>query len=338
MSQAQRILVTGAAGFIGYHLALRFLNENWNVVGLDNINSYYDVGLKKSRLVQLNGHSHFRFLHADISDRSSIKAIFAEHAFPHVVHLAAQAGVRYSLENPDAYIDSNIVGFQNVLEECRRTKVRHLIYASSSSVYGANSTLPFSEHDGVDHPVNLYAATKRANELQAHSYSWLYGLPTTGLRFFTVYGPWGRPDMAPFLFTKSIEENRPIEVFNNGQMWRDFTYVDDIIEGIVRLIDKAPKPNPRWDPGRKDPSMSSAPFRILNIGRGHPVQIDEFIEALELSLGKKAIRNNSPMQSGELISTHANIRDLEEVVGYSPQVTVKQGVQRFVEWYRDYYR
>jgi UDP-glucuronate 4-epimerase len=333
-----QVLVTGAAGFIGFHVAQRLLSQGRSVLGLDNLNSYYDVKLKEARLAQLRDRPGFEFVRMDVSDRPRVQGLFAEHRCPFVVHLAAQAGVRYSIENPHAYIDSNIVGFQNILEGCRHSSVRHLVYASSSSVYGANGKLPFSEHDGVDHPVSLYAATKRANELQAHCYSWLYRLKTTGLRFFTVYGPWGRPDMALFLFTKAILENRPIEIFNNGQMLRDFTYIDDIVEGIVRVLDTPPSEDAKWNPKVNDPATSSAPFRILNIGGNHPVELGQFISAIESCLGIKAIRQYRPIQPGDVVATRADTGDLEATIAYRPKVGIEEGIAQFVQWYRSYFR
>lgn len=331
------ILVTGAAGFIGYHVAEKFLARGDAVVGLDNLNDYYSVELKKARLARLERHPGFVFVRADLADRTAIDAVFAAHHFDRVVTLAAQAGVRYSLTNPHAYVDSNIIGFLNVLEACRRHEVEHLVYASSSSVYGANTTMPFSVHDNVDHPLSLYAASKKANELMAHTYSHLYGLPTTGLRFFTVYGPWGRPDMALFLFTKAILEGRPIDVFNHGRMRRDFTYIDDIAEGVVRVTDRVAAPNPEWSGATPDPGTSSAPYRLYNIGNHQPVELMRLIEVLEECLGVKAEKNMLPMQLGDVPATCADVDDLARDVGFKPTTPIEVGVRRFVEWYRSYY-
>jgi len=330
-------LITGSAGFIGFHLCKRLLSENHNIIGLDNLNNYYDVSLKESRLNMLKQYDNFTFYKAYLEDNEAIKNIFASHDISVVINLAAQAGVRYSLENPMAYIDSNIVGFVNILEACRHNKVKHLIYASSSSVYGSNTHIPFSVHDNIDHPISLYAATKKSNELMAHVYSHLFGIPTTGLRFFTVYGPWGRPDMALFLFTRSILEGKPIKVFNHGNMMRDFTYVDDIIEGIVRLIPKPPKPNPEWDSENPDPGTSSAPYKVYNIGNNSPVQLSRFIEAIEEKLGKKAIKKYLPMQPGDVPATYADVDDLMRDVGFKPATSVEDGIGRFVDWFKDYY-
>jgi UDP-glucuronate 4-epimerase len=333
----QKVLITGAAGFIGSALALRLLERGEHVVGLDNMNDYYDVSLKEARLARLTGYENFCFVKMDLADRDGMEKLFANEAFDSVVNLAAQAGVRYSLENPHAYIDSNIVGFTNILEGCRHNEVKHLVYASSSSVYGANESMPFSVHDNVDHPLSLYAASKKANELMAHTYSHLYGLPTTGLRFFTVYGPWGRPDMALFLFTKAILEGRPIDVFNHGNMKRDFTYIDDIVEGVIRVLDQPAKANPRWSGERPDPGSSKAPWRVYNIGNSAPVGLMEYIEALEDALGKKAEKRFLPMQPGDVPATWADVEDLSLDVDYRPATPVKKGVKRFVEWYKDYY-
>lgn len=332
------ILVTGAAGFIGFHVASRLLDRGDAVIGLDNLNAYYDVTLKEARLARLRARPAFRFVKLDLADREGMAGLFAAERPPRVVHLAAQAGVRYSLENPQAYIDSNIVGFTNVLEGCRRHGVEHLVYASSSSVYGGNARLPFSEHDNVDHPVSLYAATKKANELMAHTYSHLYGLPTTGLRFFTVYGPWGRPDMALFLFTKAILAGRPIDVFNHGRMVRDFTYIDDVVEGVVRVLDRAADADPAFDAARPDPGTSHAPYRVFNIGNSQPTPLEDYIEALEEALGRKAQRAYLPMQPGDVPATSADTRELDAWVGFKPGTPVRDGVRRFVEWYRGYYR
>ena len=331
------ILVTGAAGFIGYHVAERLLARGDTVVGLDNLNAYYDVSLKEARLARLAARSGFRFVRLNLADREGMAALFAAERPQRVVHLAAQAGVRYSLENPHAYIDSNVAGFTNVLEGCRNTAVNHLVYASSSSVYGGNTRLPFSEHDNIDHPVSLYAATKKANELMAHTYSHLFRLPTTGLRFFTVYGPWGRPDMALFLFTKAILDGRPIDVFNNGDMVRDFTYIDDIVEGVIRVVDRPAEVNPAFDPARPDPCTSNAPYRVFNIGNSQPTPLDDYIEAIELALGRKAERHYLPMQPGDVPATSADTGELDAWVGFKPNTPVREGVRRFVDWYRKYY-
>ena len=318
--------------------AVRLLARGDELVGLDNLNDYYDVTLKQSRLDRLRAHAGFRFVKMDVADRPGIERLFAVEKFDRVIHLAAQAGVRYSLQNPHAYIDSNIVGFMNILEGCRHAEVEHLVYASSSSVYGGNTKMPFSEHDNVDHPVSLYAATKKANELMAHTYSHLYGLPTTGLRFFTVYGPWGRPDMALFLFTKAILAGRPIDVFNYGQMQRDFTFVDDIVEGVVRVLDRAAVSNPGYDAALPDPATGSAPYRVFNIGNNRPVPLLDFIGCLEQALGKKAEKNLLPLQDGDVTATYADTDGLNEWVGFVPGTRIEQGVARFVAWYRDYYK
>jgi len=333
-----KILVTGAAGFIGMATAARLLERGDEVVGLDNLNDYYDVALKQHRLERLLLHPAFRFVKMDVADRPAMAALFEAEGFDRVVHLAAQAGVRYSLKNPHAYIDSNLVGFTNVLEGCRHAGVGHLVYASSSSVYGGNTHLPFSEHDTVDHPVSLYAATKKANELMAHTYSHLFGLPTTGLRFFTVYGPWGRPDMALFLFTKAILEGRPIEVFNHGQMLRDFTYVDDIVEGVLRVTDRPATPDPAFSADRPDPATGSVPYRLFNIGNHHPVPLLDFIACVEDALGRKAQMRLLPLQDGDVPATHADVDALQRWVGFAPATTIQDGVARFVAWYRGYYR
>lgn len=331
------ILVTGAAGFIGFHLARRLLKEGAEVVGFDNLNDYYDVRLKHARLQQLE-HPNFRFVKGDLADRDAVAELFHSNTFDIVVNLAAQAGVRYSLQNPYAYIDSNISGFINILEGCRHNKVRHLVYASSSSVYGANTKMPFSVHHNVDHPISLYAATKKANELMAHTYSHLYGLPTTGLRFFTVYGPWGRPDMAYFLFTKAILEGKPIDVFNNGEMQRDFTYIDDIIEGLCRVMYHLPEPNPAWSSDNPDPGTSRAPFKIYNIGNHNPVQLLRLINLLEDSLGMKAEKNYTSMQPGDVLATYADVDDLMRDLDFKPSTSLEEGIGRFVEWYQGYFR
>ena len=333
-----RILVTGAAGFIGFHLSRRLLARGDAVVGLDNLNDYYDVTLKEARLAQLTGRPGFRFVKGDLTDRPGIAALFADARPQRVVHLAAQAGVRYSLQNPQAYVDSNLSGFLTILEGCRHTSVEHLVFASSSSVYGANTVTPFSVHHNVDHPVSLYAATKKANELMAHSYSHLYGLPATGLRFFTVYGPWGRPDMALFLFTRAILAGQPIDVFNDGQMQRDFTYVDDIVEGVVRVVDRAPQPNPAWDAGAADPGTSAAPYRLYNIGNTQPVALLRFIAVLEACLGQPAEKRLRPIQPGDVPATCADVADLMRDTGFRPQTPIEEGIPRFVAWYRDFYR
>jgi UDP-glucuronate 4-epimerase len=334
----KKILVTGAAGFIGFHLAKKLCDNNWEVIGLDNLNSYYDVNLKNDRLNLLLPYSNFKFHKLDLVDRGSIKKLFGEQKFDFVVNLAAQAGVRYSLENPYSYIDSNLSGFLNILEGCRHNPVKHLIYASSSSVYGANTKMPFSVHDNVDHPVSLYAATKKANELMAHTYSNLYKIPTTGLRFFTVYGPWGRPDMALFIFTKKIAEGKPIDVYNNGKMRRDFTYIDDIVDGIIKLISAIPEPNPKWDGNDPDSATSFAPYKLFNIGNNQPVELLRFIEVIEDKLGKKAIKNFLPMQPGDVPATYADVDDLISAVGFKPNTPIEDGIAKFVEWYSQYYK
>jgi UDP-glucuronate 4-epimerase len=332
-----KILVTGAAGFIGSATVQRFLERGYEVVGLDNLNEYYDVTLKEARLKRLTGLANFRFVKLDLADSESIAALFARERFPRVVHLAAQAGVRYSLENPHAYLQSNVTGTLNILEGCRHTGVEHLVYASTSSVYGANTNMPFSVHQGVDHPLSLYASSKRANELMAHNYSALFKLPTTGLRFFTVYGPWGRPDMALFLFTRNILEGKPIDVFNNGHHQRDFTYVDDIAEGVVRASERIAEPNPNWDSKSPDPASSFAPYRLYNIGNNRPVQLLHYIEVIEEALGRKAIKNFLPLQPGDVPETFADIDDLVRDVGYRPATPVEVGVRRFVDWFCEYY-
>jgi len=333
-----KILVTGAAGFIGFHLAQRLLARGDEVVGLDNLNDYYDVALKEARLRLLEAYPGFRLVRAALEDRPTVAKLFSEERFEMVANLAAQAGVRYSLQNPHAYIDSNVVGFMNVLEGCRHNAVQHLVYASSSSVYGANTTVPFSVHHTVDHPVSLYAATKKSNELMAHTYSHLFGLPTTGLRFFTVYGPWGRPDMAYFSFTKAILEGQPIDVFNHGRMQRDFTYIDDIVEGVVRTLGHIPRPDPAWDAACPDPAASNAPYRLYNIGNNQPVELGHFIEVLEGCLGKKANKNMLPIQAGEVPVTCADVDDLMRDVGFRPATPIQEGLRRFVEWYQGFYQ
>ena len=334
----RKILVTGAAGFIGFHLSQRLLDAGDTVVGIDNLNDYYDVNLKKSRLARLENHRRFRFIRMDLVDREGIAALFKKEAFELVVHLAAQAGVRYSIVNPYAYIDSNLVGFINILEGCRQQKVQHLVFASSSSVYGANTLMPFSVHHNVDHPLSLYAATKKANELMAHTYASLYNLPCTGLRFFTVYGPWGRPDMALFLFTKAILEDQPIDVYNQGNMKRDFTYIDDIIEGVYRVAAKIPAPNPKWQGNHPDPATSFAPYKIYNIGNNHPVELIYFIETLEKNLHKKAKKIFLPMQPGDVPATCADVDDLMADVGFKPATSIEEGIKKFLSWYKDYYK
>ena len=338
MDTPQTILITGSAGFIGHALALRLLAEGRRVVGLDNLNDYYDPRLKRDRLAQLLGHAAYSHAEFDMADRERTAALFEEQRFDAVVNLAAQAGVRYSLINPHSYVDTNLVGFVNLLEGCRHSGVKHLVYASSSSVYGANTRMPFSVHDNVDHPVSLYAASKKANELMAHTYSHLFGIPTTGLRFFTVYGPWGRPDMALFLFTKAILEDRPIDVFNNGNMERDFTYIDDIVEGVVRVIDHAAAPNPSWSGEAPDAATSSSPWRVYNIGNNKKERLMRYIEVLEQCLGRTAKKNFLPMQDGDVPATYADVADLVAAVGFKPATSIETGISRFVEWYRGYYR
>ncbi len=333
-----KVLVTGAAGFIGYHLAERLLDRGDTVVGLDNLNDYYDPSLKEARLARIDGRDGFSFAKLDLVDRSVVAELFERERFDRVVNLAAQAGVRYSFENPHAYVDSNLVGFMNILEGCRHTEVAHLVYASSSSVYGANTTMPFSIHDNVDHPLSLYAASKKANELMAHTYSHVYRLPTTGLRFFTVYGPWGRPDMALFKFTEKILADEPIDVYNYGNHRRDFTYVDDIVEGVMRVLDGDPEPNPDWNGDAPDPGTSTAPYRIYNIGGNRPTELMRYIEVLEECLGKEAKKNLLPLQPGDVVATHAEVADLMRDFDYRPSTTVEEGVKKFVDWYLDYYQ
>ena len=334
----RKILVTGAAGFIGFHLSKKLLDQGAQVVGLDNLNDYYDLNLKLDRLKLINDRDNFSFHKIDLSDRKKIDGLFSEERFQIVVHLAAQAGVRYSLVNPYAYVDSNLTGFLNILEGCRHYQVEHLVYASSSSVYGSNTKMPFSIHHNVDHPVSFYGVTKKANELMAHSYSSLFNLPCTGLRFFTVYGPWGRPDMALFLFTKAIIDGKPIQVYNHGKMKRDFTYIDDIIEGIIRVMDKAAKPNAQWDGQSPDPGTSYAPYRIYNIGNHNPVELIKFINVIEDCLGKKATMNLMDIQPGDVPATCADVDDLMKDVGFKPDTPIEEGISRFVEWYRGYYK
>jgi UDP-glucuronate 4-epimerase len=333
-----KILVTGAAGFIGSQLSKLLLERGDQVIGLDNLSDYYDINLKKDRLKQLETQSNFSFLKMDLADRLGIESLFKKEKFKRVVNLAAQPGVRYSLVNPHAYVDSNIVGFVNLLEGCRNNDVEHFVFASSSSVYGANTLRPFSVHHNVDHPVSLYAASKKANELMAHSYAHLYQLPCTGLRFFTVYGPWGRPDMAYFLFTRAILEGRPIDIFNRGKMQRDFTYIDDIIEGLIRVLDKVPTPNPNWSGDEPDTATSYAPYRIYNIGNNKPMELMRFIKIIEKTIGQKAVKNMLPMQAGDVPFTFAEIDDLINDVGFKPETTVEEGIRKFVAWYRTYYK
>ncbi|MDW3196213.1 MAG: NAD-dependent epimerase [Cytophagales bacterium] len=338
MKQKDSVLVTGAAGFIGFHLCRKLIKEGYAVVGVDSVNDYYDVTLKQARLSLIQGDPNFSFRQVNIADQPAINRVFEANSFNYVVNLAAQAGVRYSLENPHAYINANIIGFANILEGCRHYGIKHLLYASSSSVYGANTMMPFSVNQNVDHPISLYAATKKSNELMAHSYASNFGLSVSGLRFFTVYGPWGRPDMALFLFTKAILNDEPIEVFNNGKMQRDFTYIDDIVEGIYRLMINPATPNPDWNSDEPDPSTSFAPYRLYNIGGTSSVQLMSFIEAIEQSIGKKAVISFKPMQLGDVPATFADVSSLEEVTGFKPRTPLKQGVQNFVDWYRSYYK
>ena len=333
-----KVLVTGTAGFIGNALAIRLLDRGDEVIGLDNVNDYYDPSLKEARLDRIKNHPNFTEERVSLEDRAEVERIFEEHKPQRVVNLAAQAGFRYSLENPQAYIDANIVGFTNILEGCRHHKVEHLVYASSSSVYGANESMPFSVHDNVDHPVSLYAASKKANELMAHTYSHLFGLPTTGLRFFTVYGPWGRPDMALFMFTKNILEGKPIDVFNYGKHQRDFTYIDDIVEGVIRTLDHTAEPNPDWSGANPDSATSKAPYRIYNIGSNNPCELLRYIELIEENVGKKADKNLLPMQPGDVLATYADVDALIKDVDYKPSTPLEQGVANFVEWYRDFYK
>ena len=333
-----KILVTGAAGFIGYHTSERLLARGDEVVGLDNVNDYYDPTLKEARIARLSAKPGFRLFRMDLADRDGVTRLFQEERFDRVINLAAQAGVRYSITNPHAYIESNLVGFINILEGCRHSGVQHLTYASSSSVYGANTAMPFSVHQNIDHPVSLYAATKKANELMAHTYSHLYGLPTTGLRFFTVYGPWGRPDMAMFLFTKAILEGKPIDVFNHGKMQRDFTYIDDIVEGVIRTSDHTAEPNPAWNSDAPDPATSKAPYRIYNIGNNNPVELMYLIETIEKSLGRTAEKRMLPLQPGDVPATYANVDALVRDVGFAPKTPIETGVANFVAWYREYFQ
>ena len=333
----QKVLVTGSAGFIGFHLSRKLLDNNIAVVGLDNLNPYYDPELKKARLNLLTPNNLYSHVNLDLADRTGMAELFAAHSFDAVVNLAAQAGVRYSLKNPHSYVDTNIVGFVNLLEGCRHSGVRHFVFASSSSVYGANTKMPFSVHHNVDHPVSLYAASKKSNELMAHTYAHLFGLPATGLRFFTVYGPWGRPDMALFLFTKAILEDRPIDIFNHGKMVRDFTYIDDIVEGVYRVMHRMPEPNTTWGGNDPDPASSYCPYRIYNIGNNQKVDLMRYIEVLEECLGKKAEKNFLPMQPGDVPATYANVDDLIRDVGFKPNTRIEEGIMRFVAWYREYY-
>ena len=333
-----KVLITGSAGFIGSTLALRLLGRGDEVLGIDNLNDYYDVGLKKARLARLEGFLGFTDLRIDLEDRHGVAEVFARHKPERVVNLAAQAGVRYSIENPMAYVDTNLVGFAHILEGCRHSGVEHLVYASSSSVYGANTNMPFSVHQNVDHPMSLYAASKKANELMAHTYSHLYRIPTTGLRFFTVYGPWGRPDMALFKFTRAILADEPIDVFNFGHHRRDFTYIDDIVEGVVRVLDQIPEPNPQWSGDDPDSASSTAPYRLYNVGNNQPVELMEYIRVLEQCLGREAKKNLLPLQDGDVPDTYADVQDLVRDTGYQPDTPVSVGVARFVDWYRAYYR
>lgn len=338
MAQEKRVLVTGAAGFIGFHLSQLLVNQGYRVFGLDNLNDYYDPQLKKSRLDQLLGLPGFSFHQVNLTDKEGIDTLFRENSFHYVVNLAAQAGVRYSITNPYAYLESNLHGFLNILEACRHNKIEHLVYASSSSVYGANKTMPFSVHQNVDHPLSLYAASKKSNELMAHTYASLYQLPSTGLRFFTVYGPWGRPDMALFIFTKAILEGRPIEVYNEGRMKRDFTYVADIVEAISRLLPIVPQPNPDWSGFNPDPASSFAPYRIYNIGNNSPVELNRFIDIIEAKVGRKAERKLLPLQDGDVPETYADVEDLRRDAGFKPETPIEVGIGKFIEWYRGYYK
>jgi UDP-glucuronate 4-epimerase len=337
VAAVEPILVTGAAGFIGYHVARRLLGDGRKVIGIDNLNAYYDPKLKDARLAELAKLDGFRFIKLDLADRAAMTALFKEHRFPHVVHLAAQAGVRHSLVDPYAYVDSNLVGFTNVLEGCRHNGCRHLLYASSSSVYGSNTHMPFSTHDNVDHPLSLYGASKKANELMAHAYAHLYAMPTTGLRFFTVYGPWGRPDMAMWIFASAIVGGKPIKLFNHGNMRRDFTFIDDVVESVVRLVDRAPSANPKWSSSAPDPGSSSAPWRVYNIGNNNPVELLEIVRLLEETIGMKAKRELLPMQPGDVPATFADVDDLKRDVGFKPATPIADGIARFIAWYRFYH-
>lgn len=337
MKEENIILITGSAGFIGFHLSSLLLDKGYEVVGIDNLNDYYDVKLKEDRLEILEQNDNFTFHKIDLKNKEKIDDLFAKCKFDYVINLAAQAGVRYSIENPYAYVDSNLIGFVNILDACRNNPVKHLLYASSSSVYGGNKVAPFSTNHNVDHPVSLYAATKKSNELMAHTYSHLYGIPTTGLRFFTVYGPWGRPDMAYFSFTKDIIKGKTINVFNHGKMERDFTYIDDIVEGIYKLILLAPMPNPTWDETKDDISSSFAPYKIYNIGNNQPVRLEKFISFIEDKLGKKAVKNYMEMQPGDVLRTYADVSDLEKDIDFKPSTSIEEGIEKFVNWYKDYY-
>ena len=337
LSKDRAYLITGAAGFIGFHLSRRLLDEGCTVIGLDNLSDYYDINLKKARLEIIEKYDSFKFIYTDLQDKEALAKVFKENKINIVVNLAAQAGVRYSITNPDVYIQSNIVGFLNILEMCRHNNIGHLVYASSSSVYGMNANMPFSVHHNVDHPISLYAATKKSNELMAHTYSHLYGLPTTGLRFFTVYGPWGRPDMALFLFTDAITNSKPIQVFNNGKMKRDFTYIDDIVEGIVRLLNNPPRQNKEWDREKADPGTSSAPYKVYNIGNNKPVELMEFIETIEERIGKKAEKQFLPLQDGDVTVTYADVDDLMQDIDFKPETSIDAGVGKFIEWYEEFY-
>jgi len=332
------VLVTGAAGFIGFHTSLRLLQEGYSVVGLDNLNPYYSVQIKKDRLARLEAFTSFTFTSTPLEDDRGLTSLFKDHSIQRVINLAAQAGVRYSLTNPRSYIDSNLVGFANLLECCRHFGVEHLVFASSSSVYGLNTAMPFTVHDNVDHPISLYAASKKSNELMAHCYSYLYDLPCTGLRFFTVYGPWGRPDMALFLFTRNILDNKPIEVFNYGKMKRDFTYIDDIVEGVCRVLQTVPAPNTAWSGESPDPASSPAPYRLYNIGNNNTVELEHFIQSIEKALGKEAQKQYLPLQPGDVPATYADVDDLQHDVGFKPSTPIETGIARFIEWYKDYYR
>jgi UDP-glucuronate 4-epimerase len=333
-----KILITGVAGFIGFNLARRLLKDDHEVCGIDNLNEYYDINLKKNRLSIIEKNSKFEFYRMDLSDREAMKKLFSSNSFDYVINLAAQAGVRYSIENPASYIDSNLVGFGNILEGCRHSKVKHLVYASSSSVYGLNTHMPFSVRHNVDHPISLYAASKKANELMAHTYSYLYNLPTTGLRFFTVYGPWGRPDMALFLFTKAILTDKPIQVFNNGNMQRDFTYIDDIVEGVVRVMNTIPKADPEWSSDKPNPAASCVPYKLYNIGNNQPVSLMDFVEAIEKAIGKKAVKEYLPLQAGDVPATYADVNDLIKDTGFKPSTPIVEGINNFVKWYVEYYK
>ena len=333
-----RILVTGAAGFIGFNLSRRLLKEGHEVFGIDNLNDYYDVNLKKKRLSIIDINEKFTFILGDLADRENLKILFETHQFDYVVNLAAQAGVRYSIENPASYVDSNLVGFGNILEGCRHSNVKHLVYASSSSVYGLNTNMPFSVRHNVDHPISLYAASKKANELMAHTYSYLYNLPTTGLRFFTVYGPWGRPDMALFLFTKAILNDEPIKIFNNGEMQRDFTYIDDIVEGVTRVMNNVPTADPDWRSDSPNPSSSCVPYKLYNIGNNAPVGLMDYIGAVEKAIGKEAIKEYLPMQPGDVAATFADVNDLVKDTGFKPSTSIEEGISKFVQWYKEYYK